>query len=1781
MISVLYVDDEPALLDIGKRFLEQRGLFSVDTVTSAREALRCIEGKGYDAIISDYQMPEMDGIEFLKNVRASGNTVPFIIFTGRGREEVVIQALNEGADFYLQKGGEPVSQFAELAHKIGMAVLQRKAEMSIRDHERREADIINFLPDATFAIDNNGVVIAWNRAMEKMTGFCSLDILGKGNYEYALPFYYERRPILIDLVLKDNPLTEAKYPYITRSGKKLFSEITIPHMNDGKGAALWFTASPLYDTQGKIVGAIESIRDITERKEAERALNESEKRFRELSDLLPQAVFEADTAGNLTYANRMAFAMYGYTREDFIRGLNILDLVILSDRENARDAIYDMLEGKERTGPMEEFHALRKNGSTFPISIYSSPVLVNERTSGIRGIIVDITERKKAEEGLARGGARLKRAELVAGLGHWEFNLDTGEVYASDGARSIYGLEDYHWSIGEVQKIPLPEYRPLLNEALRALTEDNLPYDIEFKIKRPTDGKIIDIHSIAEYDPAIRVVFGVIQEITERKQQDLILRSQLDLGISLQSVRGLHDTMKACLDAAIGISGLDAGGIYLVSETDGAIDLMVSKNLREEFFPYVSHYPSCSDNARIVMEGKPIYTQYCKAGLFHCPIQAGEELKAIAIIPIHYKNRVIACLNLTSYNVEEVPPVARVALETIATQIGAAIERIRSDEALTESEQRYRNVVEDQTEFISRFLPDGTHVFVNDAYCRYFGLNRADILGKRFRPEIIAEDRERVKHFFNLLTPDHPVDTIEHRIIMPDGEIRWQRWSDRAIFGPPGTVVEYQSVGRDITRSKEAEEALRVSEEGLRTIMQSVQTGIIIIDEATHTILDANPKALAIIGGEKNEVLGAVCHQFICPCETGLCPISDLHQEIDSSERILVTMKGTILPVLKTVIPATIGGKNVLVESVSDISELKSREERIRVLAGLLDLIPASVTVHDHEGRFLYANAKTFEYHGYTEDEFYKVNLHELDIPESEHLIAERIRQLEEFGEVSFEVRHFRKDRSVLPLLVTAKITTWEGRPVILSIASDISERKQMEEALIAREQDFAALADNSPDIIVRFDTELRHLYGNRTAERETGFTIEGTVGRKPGELPLPPLVAAVMEQSLDQVLRTGSEYKVVLEFPTPRGPRLFETRIVPERGQDGTIISLLAISRDITDRQQAEEKLQTSYQEYLSLLDQIQDVYYRSDTDGRLIRISRSMAEMLGYDTVKDILGKNIAEEFYANPSDRKKFLEEISRYGKVSNYVVQLKKKDGTPVSISAYSHLWYNPDGTLGGVEGTFRDITEQKRVEEAIRESEEKYRLLFEQSNDAIFVADPGTRMLVDCNKRAAFLTGYSHQEIISMTADKLHPVDVLEKTMEHFNHYALGMDSSVESVILTKDNIRIPVSINASRIESTGKTLIIGIFRDITGQKEAEGALRQRTVELDYRNRLINTLLDTVPIGIFMVDAPSGKPVIANQEATRLLGRGILPDTTGSNLGEVYGAYHLVTLEPYPTKDMPIIRGMNGEVSHVDDMVVVRPDGSQVRLEVFGAPIIDSQGCIVASLVSFLDITERKRAEQTIQETNKKINLLNSITRHDVANQVAVLKGYAQIALMKEPDPAVAELLSKIDEAGSTIARQIEFTKTYQELSMHAPHWYRVIDMVSQLKAGSITISCTCEAEIFADPMIEKVFFNLVDNSLRHGEWVTIIRVRCEEDPGGLAITVEDDGAGIPFDKKEKIFGKGYGKNTGFGLFLAREILAITGLTIREAGVPGEGARFEIRVPNGMYRFTNKNQASTL
>ncbi|MGC9435905.1 MAG: sensor histidine kinase [Methanomicrobiales archaeon] len=222
-----------------------------------------------------------------------------------------------------------------------------------------------------------------------------------------------------------------------------------------------------------------------------------------------------------------------------------------------------------------------------------------------------------------------------------------------------------------------------------------------------------------------------------------------------------------------------------------------------------------------------------------------------------------------------------------------------------------------------------------------------------------------------------------------------------------------------------------------------------------------------------------------------------------------------------------------------------------------------------------------------------------------------------------------------------------------------------------------------------------------------------------------------------------------------------------------------------------------------------------------------------------------------------------------------------------------------------------------------------------------------------------------------------------------------------------------------------------------------------------------------------------------------------------------------------------------------------------------------------------EITDRKAAERALEVANKKLQILSGITRHDILNQVNALAGYTDLLGGVLPDdPEMQDYIDGITKATSAVERQITFTRDYEQLGMQPSRWQRVGDVAQRAASGiDIPVSTDTGAlEIFADPMLEKVFFNLFDNAIRHGEHVTEISVTCREDEGGnVVVAVEDDGVGVPAEMKEQIFMKGFGRHTGYGLFLIQEILAITGMSIRECGEEGKGARFEITVPPGAWR----------
>jgi PAS domain S-box-containing protein len=178
-LSVLYVDDEPTFLDLCKIYLERSGDICMTGVSSPYEALELLDGSCFDVIVSDYQMPDLDGIGFLKHLQKINCTIPFILFTGRGREEVVIQAINNGATFYLQKGGDPKSQFAELTHKIKEAARRRQAEKALQESENRYRTVFENTGTAIVIIDEDMTICLSNAEFARLTGFETGEIDGR------------------------------------------------------------------------------------------------------------------------------------------------------------------------------------------------------------------------------------------------------------------------------------------------------------------------------------------------------------------------------------------------------------------------------------------------------------------------------------------------------------------------------------------------------------------------------------------------------------------------------------------------------------------------------------------------------------------------------------------------------------------------------------------------------------------------------------------------------------------------------------------------------------------------------------------------------------------------------------------------------------------------------------------------------------------------------------------------------------------------------------------------------------------------------------------------------------------------------------------------------------------------------------------------------------------------------------------------------------------------------------------------------------------------------------------------------------------------------------------------------------------------------------------------------------------------------------------------------------------------------------------------------------------
>jgi PAS domain S-box-containing protein len=547
--------------------------------------------------------------------------------------------------------------------------------------------------------------------------------------------------------------------------------------------------------------------------------------------------------------------------------------------------------------------------------------------------------------------------------------------------------------------------------------------------------------------------------------------------------------------------------------------------------------------------------------------------------------------------------------------------------------------------------------------------------------------------------------------------------------------------------------------------------------------------------------------------------------------------------------------------------------------------------------------------------------------------------------------------------------------------------------------------------------------------------------------------------------------------------------------------------------------------------------------------------------------------------PEDRLSFLASVdeavrgeSRWEWEGRYV----RPDGSEMSIQGIA------DPVKQGNElvfsGVLLDTTERKWAEEAVRKSGREWQVTFNAITDAVFLLDNQNR-IVRHNRALETFLGKPAGEI-----DGRYCHEIMHGTQHLLNEcpWVKAQESRQRESLELKIGDRWLVALIDPVFSDNGELSgCVHLLIDITERKRVEIALSESEQRL-------NDIINFLPDATFAIDR-EGKVIAWNKAVERM---------TAVKGDDILGKGNYEHSLPFYGKRRPILIDLIFEdIDSIKSRYVnVKRDGNFIIAENFvpgiyqgngayiwaiASPFYDTKGNVIGAIESIRDITNQKMSQDALDQARKKLNLLNAVTFQDIQNAVFSLSGYFDLEkefLLDEKQRQYKEKESILIEQ---ISESLKYAKTFQSLGLRPPVWQNVgqsfLFGISHTDISKLNRQLEIDGvEIYADQLLENVFFALADNIVQHGKTATAYSLTYQETSEGLSLVFEDNGAGIPDDLKEKIFEREYGRRKGIGLYLSREILSVTGITIRETGGYGKGARFEILVPKDGYRFISSD-----
>jgi len=1145
LIRVVHVDDELGFLKVAKQCLEIQGPFHVDTAGSVEEALNKLKEKEYDAVVSDYQMPGKDGLEFLKELREKGNGIPFIMFTGKGREEAAAKALNLGADQYLNKAGNPETVYQELAHDITWAVDKKRSEKALRESLTELNLVLSTLEEGVDIVGYDYAVQYQNKLLKDRFG----DLTGKTCYagymgsKEPCPFCPMRKAIELKKTFR-----------VELTGK------------DGRNYEI--VSTPLEREDGGI-DALEVVRDVTERKKAEQESFDRQIMLQSVFDASPNALLIIDLNGKILDCNEQALEIFGYSSKSELVGRSALESIAEGDLQRAMENMEKTL--KQGLMRNEEYTIVAKDNSKCALSVSASVLRdASWNPIGFVSAIEDLSSRKKMEETLRKSGAKYRALveQSVQGIviAHAQGSIPH-IVFANSSMSEILGYTvEELTSLSPQQTIGLvhPDDRELFFGRFKDRLEGkSAPAQYEVRGIRK-DGTIVWLELSSariecDEQPAIQAIFT---DITERKKTEQTLKE------SEEKYRGLVEL------APDGIVAVNTEGI--ITSANRSFLALVGYDSAEEIVgkPF-------TELTTMQIEDIPKFQQMFKSLL------KGESPSPSEFLYVRRDG--------TSRWAEVHPSLIAkdghfVGVQAIMRDVS---ERKNAEKLNQENQQKFEQLFMSNPEAAVYVDPNERVLNVNPRFTELFGYSFGEVKGRFLDDFVVPEDLRKEAL---MLAQKGKKGYVYHETVRKNKE---GSLIPVTLFSAP-IVLQGQHLGDivlydDISERRKAEEQKDRLAYGLNERVKELTclyglSKIIAkhgdsIDEIMQDTVSLLPPAYQypdiacarivwedckyITGNFRETRWSQKTDIKVCGEIVGAVEVYYLQEKSDRDKKLFLKEE-------KNLLDAVAERMGRVIERIRERA-LRQNEEREsqRKFEGLFRHNPEAAVYLDQGFRIVDLNPRFCQLFGYSAEEIKGRNINDVVAPERLKEEAERLDKDAKDGYASHDTVRKRKDGSLVPVSISAAPVTFENNLLgYVGIYKDITELKRAQEESEESRKHFQMLFDLMADPVAVVDGRGKILEVTRKVEEITGFKREELVGKNLLKVEMfGAKTKAVMIKGLAKRMMGMHLQPYEVEVLKKDGGKLMyeiNAAKIDYKGEPADLV----VFRDILERKNLEEKL-------------------------------------------------------------------------------------------------------------------------------------------------------------------------------------------------------------------------------------------------------------------------------------------------------------------------------------------------------------------------------------------------------------------------------------------------------------------------------------------------------------------------------------------------------------------------------------------------------------------------------